>query len=536
MASRACVRVGAADTPLSHRPCAPRVEARAVNRLAVLLLALGASPSFSAEKPRLGVVIVIDQLSAQRFRARLPLVTGGFKRLTSEGYVFHEARYEAIPTITSVGHATLMTGAYGELHGIVSNDWLDTATGKPQLSTEDAKFKVLGRDAHGRDGTAPTSLRVPTLADAVKGADEKALALSVSGKDRSAILCAGRAGLAVWFDAELPFFTTSTFYAKALPPFLAPTNERLSKQVLSGAFAWGLPGGGITGQAPRLPSRTDDSEPLAERPEIQDDIDTAEVDVALDGVKALGLGRDDVPDLLTISFSGHDRIGHAFGADSQESLDEFLHLDRELARLLNGLDALVGKGKYVVVLSSDHGVMPLPEVSLARGVDAGRMDMKGLREKLDRELDERLGRQDWFLGSKVPGLTLNPKLRERALTQLERLRALARAHEGVEDLVLTSNPGGPWAALIKRGAYEGRSPDLYVVTRPNWAYGTVDRTGHSSPYLYDRAVPLVFFGAGVKKGQGGTTEVIHLAPTLAALLNVAPPAAAQGHVLEQFLP
>lgn len=507
-----------------------------MNRLAVLLLALGATTSFAAEKPRLGVVIVVDQLSAETFRARLPTVTGGFKRLTADGFVFHEARYEALPTITSVGHATLMTGAYGELHGIVSNDWLDPATGKPQLSTEDANFKVLGREAHGRDGTAPTSLRVPTLADAVKRSNEKALSVSVSGKDRSSILCAGRAGLAVWFDAELPMFTTSTFYAKELPAFVLPTNEKFAKQVASGAFAWGLPGGGITGKAPQLPSRTDDSEPFAEHKDIQDDIDTGEVDVALEAVKSLGLGKDDVPDLLTISFSGHDRIGHAFGADSPESLEEFAHVDRELARLLNGLDALVGKGRYVVALSSDHGVMPLPELAVARGLDAGRLDMKNLRERLDRELDERLGRQDWFLGSKTPGITFNAKFKERGLTIFERLRAVARQQPGVEDLVLTSSPRGPWAPLITRGAYDGRSPDLYVITRPNWAYGTVDRTGHSSPYLYDRAVPLIFFGAGVKKGQGGTTEPINLAPTLAALLGVSPPAAAQGRFLEQVVP
>lgn len=498
--------------------------------LAVLALSFVTS-SFAAERPRLGVVIVVDQLGADTFRARLPEATGGFKRLASEGYRFFEARYEAVPTITSVGHATLLTGAYGEVHGIVSNDWLDVASGKPRLSTEDPAFQVLGRESHRRDGTSPNSLRVPTLADAVRRSNEKALALSVSAKDRSAILCAGRAGLAVWFDAELPFFTTSTFYAKELPGFLKPVNERLAKMVAAGTFAWGLPAGGITGKSPRLPSRTDDSEPFAERREIQALIDAAEVDVALEGVKALGLGKDDVPDLLTISFSGHDRIGHEYGPDSQESRDEFAVVDREIGRLLAELDKLVGKGRYVVAFSSDHGVAPLPELSLARGLDAGRIDMKGARERLDQLLDEKLGKQDWFIGSKTPGLTLAPALREKALTQFEALRATAKALPGIEDLLRTAHPHGPWAALVTRGAYEGRSPDLFIVSRPNWTYGTVDKTGHASPYLYDRAVPLIFFGAGVKKGQGGVTEPIHLAPTLAALLNVSPPAGAQGRPL-----
>ena len=288
------------------------------------------------------MVIIIDQLSADSFRARMPKVKGGIKRLADEGYVFYEARYEAAPTITSVGHATLMTGAYGEVHGITSNDWIDAETGKACQSTQDAAYTILGREPHERDGTAPTWLRSPTLADAAKSSDDRALALSVSAKDRSAILCAGHAGLAVWFDNEKPFFTTSTFYAKEIPAFLAPTNDRLAQLILKGAFAWGLPAGGITGKSPQLaPARTDD-EAMVEKKELQAPLDTAEVDVALDGVKALGLGKDEVPDILTISFSGHDRIGHGYGPDSQESLDEYLHVDQEIGRLLTGLDTLVG--------------------------------------------------------------------------------------------------------------------------------------------------------------------------------------------------
>lgn len=505
-----------------------------MHRLGVVLL-LVAAPVL-AERPRLGVVIIIDQLSSDAFHARMPKVTGGIKRLTTEGYTFYEARYEAAPTITSVGHATLMTGAYGEVHGIVGNDWLDADTGKPNLSTQDPAYKVLGREPKERDGTAPTWLRVPTLADATRASDEKALSLSVSAKDRSAILCAGRAGMAVWFDAEKPFFTTSTFYAKEAPAFLAPVNTRIAEQVLKGAFAWGLPGGGITGKSPQLPpaGRVDDSEVFAEAAANQAPLDTAEVDVALEGVKAMGLGKDEIPDLLTISFSGHDRIGHAFGPDSPEGLAEYLHIDAEIGRLLAGLDTLVGKGKYVVALSSDHGISPVPEVATARGLDAGRVDLKALQTLLDKELDEQLGRQDWFAGNKTPGFTFTAALRAKAQPQVERLRKLARTQPGVLDLLslnaLTETPEG---RLFARGAFVGRSPDLIVVTRPYWTYGTHDKTGHASAWLYDRSVPLVFFGPNVKKGEGGTTEPINLAPTLSRLLAIPSPAAAQGRSLDE---
>ncbi len=505
-----------------------------MTRLAVLSSLLVATASF-AERPRLGVFLVIDQLSAETFRARLPLATAGLKRLTSEGVTFYEARYDAAPTITSVGHATLMTGAYGAVHGITANEWIEHDTGAPRLSTEDARYQVLGREAHQRDGTAPSWLRAPTLADAVRGHHDKALAVSVSAKDRSAILCAGHAGLAVWFDAEKPFFTTSTFYAKELPAFLGPVNARLADAVVKGAFKWGLPAGGVDGKAPVLQSgRVGDSEPFAEALEIQQPLDTAEVDVALAAVDQLGLGKDEVPDLLTISFSAHDRIGHHYGPESKESLDDFLHLDQEIGRLLAELDKKVGRGRYVVVLSSDHGVAPIPEVVKARGLDAGHMDMKALREALDAELDAALGKQDWFAGSKTPGLTFAPALRAKALGQVERLKKVALAHPGVANLFASASldVNDPLQAHYRKGYVPGRTPDLIVLTKPYWTYGTYDRTGHATPYLYDAAVPLVFFGGGLKKARGGTVDVIDAAPTLARLLDVPPPAAAQGRSLD----
>lgn len=495
--------------------------------------------SFSAlaEKPRLAVVVVVDQLSAEAFRARLPKTTGGIKRLAAEGLVFDEARYEAAPTVTSVGHATIVTGAYGEVHGIVGNEWIEGETGKPRLSTEDATYQVIGREPQVRDGTAPSWLRAPTLADSVRLSNENAKAVSISAKDRSGIIMAGHAGTAVWFDAEKPMFVTSTFYGKELPAWVKPTNEKLAKMVLSGALAWGLPGGGITGKSPSLPpaGRVGDSEPFAERPEIQSIIDAAEIDVALDAVKQLELGKDEVPDLLEVSFSGHDRIGHEFGPDSPEALKEFLAVDHELGRLLEGLDVAVGKGKYVVVLTSDHGVCPMPEVSKARGLDAGRVDTKALGAALKAELDAALGPGDWFAGYKTPGFVINPKLRAKVPQAFERLRAVALKQPGVADLLWAPNLVNATTSndvFWQRGYVPGRTPDLIIVSKPYWSYGLGDHTGHASAYLYDRAVPLMFFGAEIKKGQGGSVEIIDLAPTVARLINVPVPAAARGHALD----
>lgn len=494
-----------------------------------------ASASF-AERPKLGVVIVVDQLSAEAFEARLPKVSGGFKRMLDQGARYRDLRFEAAPTITSAGHATIMTGTYPASHGIVSNEWVDWKTGKGVLSTEDHAYRTLDRPAAKQDGTAPTHLRVPTLGDALKAADARAKVVAISGKDRSGILLAGRsADAAVWFDSERPIFTTSTFYAATVPDFVTPTNQALGAALLKKLFAWGLPGGGTTGANPIPQGRHGDSEPDAEQPVLQPMLDAWEVELALAAVKSLKLGADEVPDLLAISFSGHDRIGHGFGAESPESLAEFLAVDRELGRLFDGLDRQVGKGAWVAMLTSDHGVAPVPEAMVARRLDAGRIDLKKLREVLEQEADARLGPGDWFAGNKTPGITATAQGREKVMAMAEALRAVAVQQPGVLDLLpgpqLEAGVLGPAAEVWRRGYVAGRSPDFTVVSKPYWIYSKKDVTGHASQWLYDRSVPALFVGQGVGKGTFERAEAIDLAPTFARLLQIAPPAGSQGAVL-----
>jgi arylsulfatase A-like enzyme len=212
-------------------------------------------------------------------------------------------------------------------------------------------------------------------------------------------------------------------------------------------------------------------------------------------------------------------------------------LDVEIGRLLDGLDASVGKGKYVVVLTSDHGVAPVPEVSRARGQEAGRLDIKALIGAIDGELDAALGPANWIAGWKTPGLELDPKLRSKVTAPVfERVRMAAMKQPGVADLLW--GPGLPAGTttsagqLFRNGYFPMRSDDLIVVTKPWWTYSPADKTGHASVYLYDRAVPLVFFGAGVKKGAAGDAEAIDVAPTFAKLLGIPAPAATRGHALD----
>jgi len=510
-----------------------------VFRAAVIAISCAFAPSvLAAERPRLGVLVVVDQLSVDAFDARVPKLTGGIKRMITEGVRFREARYEAAPTITSVGHATLITGTYGDTHGIVSNEWVDHATGKPTLSTEDPAYQIVGRPP-GRDGTAPTWLRAATLGDSIKLADARAKVVTISAKDRASILTAGRsADVAVWFDGVSPFFTTSTFYASEIPAWVTPTNEAIAKMVKAGTFTWGLPGGGFTGQHLEPVMTAGQHEFFAERPELQPILDALEVDLAISAVKALSLGKDDAPDLLVVSFSGHDRTGHRFGPDSPEAISEYLVVDRELGRLLQTLDAEVGKNRYVVALSSDHGVAPLAEFSKAMHLDSGRIDGEALKQALEKEADTALGAGDWFGYSRSPGLyAATPTARSKLQGIAARLTAVARKQAGVHDLLplsalLDGSRVGQFAELFRRGAFDGRTPDFVVVPRPYWMNALSDSTGHGSAYLYDRAVPLVFFGGNIKKGLAGDAEIIDVAPSLSKLLGVPAPASARGHAID----
>jgi hypothetical protein len=181
-------------------------------------------------------------------------------------------------------------------------------------------------------------------------------------------------------------------------------------------------------------------------------------------------------------------------------------------------------------------VAPVPELAKARGLDAGRIDYKTLGVLIDAELDAALGPAAWLVGSKAPGFEVDPRLRPKVPAVFERVRAAALKHPGVADLLwgpaLAAGATTSTAALYRNGFFPGRSADLIVVVKPFWLSGPVGQTTHGSPYLYDRAVPLVLFGAGVKKGHLPDAEATDVAPTFSRLLGIPPPSAARGHAIE----
>lgn len=506
-----------------------------------------------AERPRLGVLIVVDQLSAWQLEARLERSRGGFRRLATEGFRFKDVRHETAPTVTSAGHATIGTGTWPATHGIVANEWLDRTTGKVAWATEDRRYQVVGRPPSERDGTGPGQLRVGTLGDSTKASFEKAKVVAVSGKDRSAVLLVGAsADLAIWFDSASPRYVTSTLYADKLPEWVEAVNGRIAQQLEAG-LVWTHPKGrfppeelarryardlgGFGVAFPHEVKKGEKASVVADQVSMHPLSGQTLVELALGAVSKLELGKDEVPDLLTVGMSRLDEVGHTFGPDSPENEQTFDELDADLFRLLAGLDQAVGKGRYVVVLTADHGVGHTVELLADRGLDAGRVDIKGLLASLEAEADQALGKGDWFENFRTPGFFAQPSSRSRLAEARTRLQKVARAFPGVFELAfpdeLLAGRYGEAGAFYRNGWVPDRSPDLFLWMRPYWVSSAKDAASHGSWHLYDRSVPLLLAGPGVKQGSSAVpAKAIDVAPTLARLLGVEPPADCQGQALE----
>lgn len=526
----------------------------------------------SAEPPRLVVQVVVDQLSmAQLDRAEDLLSSEGLGRLLAQGTVARDARYMGAPTVTAHGHATLATGTYGATHGIVGNTWHVPGKGEVYVC-HDPEHRLLTRATTARDCTSPVDLRAPTFADALKWSRPGAKVVTLSLKDRSAVLSGGgRPDAAVWYDAATDRWTTSTWYGKALPAWVP------AGAVSEGVDAWHrladpslckllpkqdrpkAPGAcvealyetragpdddpaehGSAGFGPTFPHRLPEpGEPTRGRLFRTTPLaDQALFELGMRALEHAELGRDTHPDLLVISASGFDSIGHDFGPESQESLDALLRLDRTLAAFMRALDRYVGKGRWVLALSADHGVMPTTAKAAARGLSARHVDLEALRTTAQEALVEAgLAAVEVAPFANV-GLSFatppRPADRERAE------RVVAEAVLSVDGVAM-SFPGTLLGSGLSlegharrhaRSWYRGRSPDVVVLPRPLWTFEDV--ASHGTSYLADSRVPFIIYRGGrAPAAVDGPIDVASLTPTLALIAGSAPPAAADAPILTE---
>ncbi len=543
---------------------------------ALVFLALAAiSPAAaqtpkSPQRPKLVVLLVVDQMRGDyvdKFRSQW---TGGLKRLVEEGAWFREAAYPYAATETCVGHATISTGAFPATHGMIANGWWDRETQKMVTCTADPNAKNSGyAGATAKGGDTAWRMLVPSFAEELKfqtGGATRVVTFSL--KARAAITMAGhKADAATWFDnggwmtssayGTMPFIedyvkahSVKADYGKTWNLSL-PESSYWYDEKATGA---GPPAGWGPAFPHSLRGKGDAAEPDAEFYEQWESspfADTYLTRLAETAVDQLGLGKSGATDFLGVGYSSVDYVGHEFGPRSREIQDILITLDKDLGELFAHLDKKVGRGNYVVAFSADHGVVPIPEDMAKTGADAGILHVSELQEKIEKSLEPfnlakpavaRIASSDVYF---APGV-------------YDRMKDVGDALQAVSNAAL-SQPGvaavywaeevqgrpatqNPIRTSVANSYFQGRSGDLFIVPKPYWlvdgtpggkvrTYGT----GHGTPYNYDQHVPILLMGFGIRPGDYyREVTPADIAPTLATLCGITL-VPRDGHILAEAL-
>lgn len=516
--------------------------------------------------PRLIVWLTVDQMSADSFeRYAYLLGSGGFARLLESGLRYSAATYRHAITETAPGHASLFTGAAPAVHGIVGNSWL-WPDGTARASVWDDSAPLVGpvlleAEKQPTEGRSPRNLLVPTVGDALRrSTDGRAHVVALSAKDRGAILPGGFSGKAFWLGRA--GFLTSRYYESAPPTWLTQHHTQFPPEGYL-AQGWSLIRDESVYQSPEsthalrtrsfsagFPHQVSSDSSAAAVLKLTPFGDAAVLDLARSAIDAYGLGQDETPDLLSLSLSSTDYVGHYFGPESREAEDNFARLDAQLASFFEHLDAKLGAEQVLFILSADHGISQSPEYLAELGLGGERITGEELLSHARLALEKAFGRSDLLLGLVPPSIYLD----HRALAQhsldakdvsrvladaLEQLSAIARVYVTEDLLALEEGTPDDLAARVVTSLYPGRSGELYLVPAP---YCQIDVEGdlvatHGSPYGYDRHVPLILSGTGIPHGTiQRPVDPRALAGTLAALLQLPTPAAARDSRLLEALP
>ena len=502
-------------------------------------------------KPKLVVGIVIDQFRYDYLTRFRKDYHGGLDQFMRQGADFTNAHYQHAPTVTAVGHSIFMSGAMPSVSGIVSNEWYDRTTKHEVTSVCDWDMQVVGapqpeqgKRCTDEDTASQRRLLVSTVGDALRNASESSKVIGISLKARAAILPSGhRANGAFWFDLRSGHFVSSTFYAKELPAWAAAFNdEKLAEKYVQQPWP-GFPTWNFTA-ASGQPAYSK----LAASPWGNELIEK----FAESAVTNEKLGQRDVTDLLTVSFSSNDYVGHAVGPDAPEVRDMALRVDALIGRLFKLIDQKVGLENCVFVLTADHGVSPAPPVNQERKMP-GVYITGNASKVVSHALESRFGAADWIESASTSGIYLNHKTLAEFRTKdgqpvaVEDLYATARqAILSAPDLHATrvynsaQLSNGIAGDFVSRayvyGFYPRESPDLTIVYEPYAIFGSGHGTTHSSPYSYDNHIPVLFMGSGIKPGRY-VQEVMpnDIAPTLASILDVETPSGSSGRTLSEIL-
>lgn len=555
-----------------------RAVARGQRRDAGARRAPTPAPRAKPTRPRLVLLIAVDQFRYDYIERFGDLFAGnGIRRLLREGASWSEANYDHVPTETAPGHATMLTGAWPSETGIIANDWYDRAEGKRVNNVGDETARALGGGAN-EVASSPRNLLCSTLGDELKLAtNNRSRVVGVSLKNRAAILPAGRmADAAYWFSSLTGDFVSSTYYFERLPDWVARFNaarpadkffgakwERLLPAAEyerragpddapwekgDGKLSYTFPHvmtGGLAKPGPEF------YDALAYSPFTNDVL----VDFAAQALANERLGEDADTDVLTVSFSANDIVGHRYGPYSQEVMDVTLRVDRQIARLLDVVDARVGLRNTLVAFTADHGVAPSPPHAASARLPGGYVKvtdvMKAVRERLSvrfKKSSERDNTADYVQIYSNGQIYFNRPALERDGVRVEdaervageaalTIPGVARYFTRTQLLNNSVSQSDAVARRVLHGYNARRSGDVVLISEPfRYLADYVAVATHGTPYSYDTHVPLVIMGGGVAPGRYRQPATpADIAPTLAALLGVQAPSSATGRVLVEAL-
>jgi len=508
-------------------------------------------PAASNRAPKLIVLLMVDQFRGDYVGRFQHQWTRGLHRLLSEGAWFRQARYPYYNTVTCAGHASVSTGSIPAVHGMILNGWFDRTTNAAVTCTEDPTATTI---SYGRPvsagGESLARLRTTTLADELQAQfSPRPRVIAFSLKARSAVTLGGRHPAAVtWFDDSGAWVTSTAFTAKPVPevaefiqqnPIERDAGKTWTPSLPKDEYLFESPTIGISaikgGMTPTFPhalsvnGATDSV--FYDRWQSSPWADEYLARMALETARHLELGVRQT-DMIAISFSTLDKVGHDYGPNSHEVQDVLIRLDRTLGDLLAGVDRLVGAGNYTVALTADHGVAPFPERARAFGSDAGRLAPAAVVDTAERAIAAAFGPGKYVSAIAHTDLYLQPTIFDRLRAQPAALQSVRRAIMSLpgvlnvytaDDLMNDAFDDDPMGRQLAHSYMPGRSGDLTFTQPPYWIVAG-SGANHGTGYDYDTHVPLLLMGKGIAKGEYlAAATPTDVAPTLAFLANVTLP-------------
>jgi predicted AlkP superfamily pyrophosphatase or phosphodiesterase len=522
-------------------------------------------------RPKLVVILMVDQFRYDYLERFADLFgNDGFKRLMNGGAFFTQANYDYVPTVTAAGHAAVHTGSVPAMNGINGNIVVDAETGKTAAIVADSTTHVVTSDGVNEKSTSasPRSLSGTTIGDQIRLSNNfQSKVIALSQKDRAAVLPGGhKPNGAFWYSAAAGSFISSDYYYKELPAWVKKFNTgvrpdkyfnaKWDRALPAEAYRRAMPShipeqqrpagddfpytinGGLDKPGAKFYSQFEYT------PFVSEYLENF-AEAAIDGE---ALGADEYPDLLAVSFSAPDLIGHAYGPDSQEIVDVYARLDRTVAALLKFIDRRVGMANTLIAVTGDHGVAPIPKLMEMRGYEGDVIPSKSIEQAVNAALKARFGGDNWLVTFANDQLFLNHKLMaERKADPAEAERIAGEAALTVKGManyftrtqILEGRmPAGDLSRRVMNGYYRQRAGDVWLIARPYYFFyeGFQLATTHGSPYHYDTHVPVIFYGAGVRPGRyNRECTPSDIAPTIAALLGVEAPSNNVGRVLVEAI-